>query len=191
MKRIVLASNNVGKIRELRTMLDEFDIVSPQDIGIDFSVEETGSTFYDNALIKARALYLLCGLPAVADDSGLCVDALGGAPGVYSARYSGGGDKANNKKLLAELDGVRNRAAHFSSCIVYYDGINTVAGHGDTYGTIGYSEEGCGGFGYDPLFISDDLKKSFGVASAEEKNAVSHRYRAIKDLKAKLADIKD
>ena len=186
MKRILLASNNVGKIRELSAMLDGCEIVCPRDMGIEFDVEETGSTFYENALIKAQALFALCGLPTIADDSGLCVDALGGAPGVHSARYSGGGDKENNAKLLQELSGVTDRKAHFCSCIVYYDGESIVEGTGNTYGTIGFKEEGDGGFGYDPLFISDDLKKSFGLATAEEKNSVSHRYRALKALKEKL-----
>ena len=189
MKRIVLASNNPGKIREISEMLDGYEIVCPRELGIDFTVEETGSTFYENALIKAKALYELCHCPTIADDSGLCVDALDGAPGVYSARYSGGDDKDNNKKLLSELQGVTNRAAHFCSCIVYYDGKTVVEGTGNTYGTIGFSEDGDGGFGYDPLFISDDLHKSFGVATAEEKNSVSHRYRALKALREKLADI--
>ncbi|MCH5351486.1 MAG: RdgB/HAM1 family non-canonical purine NTP pyrophosphatase [Clostridiales bacterium] len=187
MKRIVLASNNAGKIREISEMLDGYEIVCPRDMGIDFSVEETGSTFYENAFIKAKALYEICSLPTIADDSGLCVDSLGGAPGVYSARYSGGGDKENNKKLLSELQGVKDRKAHFSSCIVYYDGKNIIEGTGHTYGKIGFSEDGDCGFGYDPLFISDDLHKSFGVATAEEKNSVSHRFRALKALKEKLA----
>ncbi len=188
MKKVVLASNNAGKIREFRAMLG-VDIVSAREIGIDFSVEETGSTFYENALIKAKALFALCGLPTLADDSGLCVDALDGAPGVFSARYSGKGDKENNLKLLSALDGISDRTAHFTSCIVYYDGKNIIEGTGHTYGKIGLKEEGNGGFGYDPLFISDDLDKSFGIATAEEKNAVSHRYRALKALNEKLAEI--
>ena len=191
MKRILLASNNPGKIRELSVMLNDYEIVCPRELGIDVEVEETGSTFYENALIKAKALHELSGLPTIADDSGLCVDALGGAPGVYSARYSGGGDKANNAKLLSELEGVKDRRAHFCSCLVYYDGKTVLEGTSETYGTIAYKEEGDGGFGYDPLFISDDLNKSFGLATAEEKNSVSHRFRAIVALKKKLLGLAD
>ena len=186
MKKIVLATGNKGKLKEFRQMLTDYEVVCPRDLGLDFDVEETGSTFYENALIKARALYELCGLPAAADDSGLCVDALGGAPGVYSARYSGGGDKENNAKLLRELNGAATRTAHFESCIVYYDGKNIVFGEGRTYGKIALSEDGDGGFGYDPLFISDDLGKTFGRASEDEKNGVSHRARALAQLKSKL-----
>lgn len=184
--KIVIATGNAGKLKEFRAMLPTYDVVSPKELGIEFDVEETGTTFYDNALIKARALYELSGLPSVADDSGLCVDALGGAPGVLSARYSGGGDKENNAKLLRELDGAEDRRAHFTSCIVYYDGKNVIEATGHTYGVIDTKAVGSNGFGYDPVFISDDLGKSFGVATDDEKNAVSHRARALKALRSKL-----
>lgn len=188
MKEIVLASGNKGKIAEFNAMLAPVTVVSPEDLGLDFDVEETGETFFDNALIKARALYELCGKPTVADDSGLCVDALGGAPGVYSARYSGGSDADNVAKLLKALDGESNRKAHFTSCIVYYDGERTVEAYGHTYGEIALVPEGSNGFGYDPVFVSDDLGISFGVADEAEKNAVSHRARALAELKRKLAE---
>ncbi len=183
--KIVLASNNKGKIKEFRAMLGA-DVISPSELGIDFDAEETGETFYDNALIKAKALYDLCGMPVAADDSGLCVDGLDGAPGVYSARYSGGGDKENIKKLLRELDGVKDRSAHFTCCIVYYDGKNTVSATGNTYGHISLAPDGEGGFGYDPVFISDELGMSFGRASEEQKNRVSHRAKAIAALAENL-----
>ncbi len=186
MKTIVLASGNKGKVAEFRKILPNYNIVTPKDLNIDFQAEETGETFYENALIKAKALFGLCNLPTIADDSGLCVDALGGAPGVYSARYSGGGDGENIKKLLSALDGETDRAAHFSCCIVYYDGQNTVDATGETFGKIALAPVGNGGFGYDPIFISDDLGKSFGTASESEKNSVSHRYRAIEKLVKKL-----
>ncbi|MDE7463691.1 MAG: RdgB/HAM1 family non-canonical purine NTP pyrophosphatase [Clostridiales bacterium] len=186
MKELVLASGNAGKIAEFREMLKGYTVLTPKELGIEFDVEETGETFYENALIKARALYELCGRPTVADDSGLCVDALDGAPGVYSARYSGAGDKANNRKLLSELEGKPNRKAHFTCCIVYYDGKTAIEATGNTYGSIAFSEDGDGGFGYDPLFVSDDLGKTFGRATEEEKNAVSHRSRALEALKNKL-----
>ncbi len=190
MKEIVLASGNAGKLAEFRAILKDYNVLSPKDLGIDFDVEETGETFYDNALIKAKALYELCGKPTVADDSGLCVDALGGAPGVYSARYSGGGDVENNKKLLSELSGKSDRRAHFESCIVYYDGNTAIEGTGRTFGTIAFEPDGDGGFGYDPLFISADLGKTFGRASEEEKNSVSHRARALSALAEKLKNQK-
>lgn len=181
MKKIVLASGNAGKLKEFREILKGYDIVTPKDMGIDFDVEETGETFYENALIKARALYELCHLPTVADDSGLCVDVLGGAPGVYSARYEGG-----MIRLLKELAGVKNRAAHFTSCIVYYDGENIIEATGYVYGKIADAPRGNNGFGYDPVFMSDELGKTFGAATSEEKNAISHRRRALDALFAKL-----
>lgn len=179
MKEIVLASNNVGKQAEFRAILKEYNIVLPKDLGIKLDVEETGDTFYDNALIKARALFELTGKPSLADDSGLCVDALGGAPGVFSARYSGGSDADNIDKLLQELSGVKNRNAHFECCIVYYDGKDTISATGKAYGRIAEAKDGDGGFGYDPIFFSDDLQKTFGRASEQEKNKVSHRARAL------------
>lgn len=186
MKKIVLASGNIGKLNEFRAMLNNFEVLSPKQLNVEFDVDETGETFYDNALIKARALYELCKLPTIADDSGLCVAALNGAPGVYSARYSGGTDKDNNAKLLRELLGQKDRSAYFESCIVYFDGEKTIAATGRTYGHIAQAESGAGGFGYDPLFISDDLGKTFGEASEAEKNAVSHRSRALAELVEKL-----
>ena len=188
MKEIVLASNNVGKQAEFRAILKDYNIVLPKDLGIKLDVEETGNTFYDNALIKARALYDLCGKPSIADDSGLCVDALGGAPGVFSARYSGGGDADNIVKLLDELKGKTNRAAHFECCIVYYDGTNIISATGKAYGSITDKIIGNGGFGYDPVFLSDDLNKTFGQATEKEKNAVSHRARALDALLISLSE---
>lgn len=170
----------------MRAVLDDYKIVSPKDLGIDFDVEETGETFYDNALIKASALYKLCGLPTIADDSGLCVNALGGAPGVYSARYSGGGDDANIKKLLDELKDEQDRSAYFVCALVYYDGKNVISAEGRTFGSIALEPNGDGGFGYDPIFLSDDLGKTFSAATAQEKNTVSHRARALAELCRKL-----
>ena len=186
MKEIVVASHNPGKLAEFRAMLEGYTVLSPKDLNIDVDVEETGDTFYDNALLKARALFELSGRPSIADDSGLCVDALGGAPGVFSARYSGGGDNDNINKLLAELKGVKNRAAHFECCIVYYDGKEIISATGKAYGYITAERAGKGGFGYDPVFFSDDLGKTFGQASEEEKNAVSHWARALQALRDSL-----
>lgn len=185
-KRLVVATGNKHKLREIAEIFTDFEVVSQKEMGFDEDVEETGVTFAENALIKARAASKALNCLALADDSGLCVDALSGAPGVYSARYCGyhGDDQKNRDKLLENMQGVENRAAHFTSAIalVYPDGREVVV-EGHTYGKILHEETGTGGFGYDCLFESDDLKKSFGVATAEEKNAVSHRFRALQKLR--------
>jgi XTP/dITP diphosphohydrolase len=176
-------------LREISQIFTEYEVISQKQAGFDEDVEETGVTFEENALIKARAASKALGVIALADDSGICVNALGGAPGVYSARYCGyhGDDKANRDLLLKNLVGVADRTAYFESAIalVYPNGKEVVA-HGRTYGKILFAEDGEGGFGYDCLFFSDDLQKSFGQATAEEKNAVSHRFRGLMDLKEKL-----
>lgn len=189
MEKLIVASNNKGKIKEIKEILkDVYEIVPMGEAGFNEEIEENGSTFFENALIKAKAVSEALGVNALADDSGLCVDALGGAPGIYSARFSGvhGDDAANRKKLLSELKNLKNpdeRKARFvSSVVLYKRGGEVVSGMGETYGIIGFKEEGENGFGYDSLFVSDDLGKSFGVATAEEKNAVSHRKRALIDL---------
>lgn len=193
MEKLIVASNNKGKIKEIKEILkDVYEIVPMGEAGFNEEIEENGSTFFENALIKAKAVSEALGVNALADDSGLCVDALGGAPGIYSARFSGvhGDDAANRKKLLSELKNLKNpdeRKAKFVSSVVLYkrDG-EVVSGMGETHGIIGFKEEGENGFGYDSLFVSDDLGKSFGVATAEEKNAVSHRKRALIDLLRRL-----
>ncbi len=187
-QRLVVASGNAHKLKEIAEIFTDFAVLSQKEMGFYEEVAETGATFLENAVIKAKAAAQALGVPALADDSGLCVDALGGAPGIFSARYAGGhgDDEANRALLLKNLEGVENRRAHFTSALalVYPDGeILTVEGH--TYGEILYAEEGKGGFGYDPIFKSDDLGKSFGLASAEEKNSVSHRGRALQALLAK------
>ena len=183
--RLVVASGNAHKLREIAEIFTQFEVVSQKQMGFDEEVEETGATFAENALIKARAACKALGCMALADDSGLCVDALGGAPGVYSARYCGhhGSDAENRKVLLQNLQGVSDRKAHFTSAIalVYPDGKELLA-EGATYGVILEKEDGEGGFGYDSLFFSDDLQKSFGIASSDEKNAVSHRFRALQNM---------
>lgn len=187
MQKLIVASNNKGKIAEIKQILTNYEVVSLKECGIDVDVEETGTTFAENAYIKAKAIFDMTGVATLADDSGLMVDALGGEPGVYSARYAGGhDDKANNAKLLANLQGVTDRSAKFVSAIVYIDKDRVVNGYGEVKGTILHSEDGNGGFGYDPLFYCDEIGKSFGIATSEEKNAVSHRYRALCDLVSKL-----
>ena len=188
-QKIVVATGNAHKLREIAQIFPQFEVLSQKQMGFDVDVEETGATFEENALIKARAAAAALGCPALADDSGLCVEALGGAPGVYSARYSGehGNDAANRQLLLANLQGESNRRAYFKSAVafVYPDGREIVV-EGKTYGEILSQEQGTGGFGYDCVFFSDDLKKSFGDATAEEKNGVSHRFRALQALLEKL-----
>lgn len=190
-EKLVVATGNAHKLREIAQIFTEYEIVSQKQAGFDEDVEETGVTFVENALIKARAASKALGVIALADDSGLCVDALGGAPGVYSARYCGwhGDDKANRDLLLKNLANEQNRRAYFESAIalVYPDGREVVA-QGRTHGKILFEEVGENGFGYDCLFFSDDLQKSFAVATAEEKNSVSHRYRALCELKTKLGE---
>ena len=185
---LVVASNNAHKLREIAQIFPEYQIVSQKQAGFCEEVEETGSTFIENALIKARAACAALKLPVLADDSGLCVAALGGAPGVYSARYCGwhAEDKSNRTLLLKNMEGKTDRTAYFcsASAIVYPDGKELTA-EGRTYGRLLTEESGDGGFGYDPIFFSDDLQKSFGVATAEEKNGVSHRYRALCAIREK------
>lgn len=187
LKKIVVASTNEGKIAEIKAIFKGVEIVSMGELGFSEGIEETGETFKENAKIKAETVAKKFNLPALADDSGLCVDSLDGAPGIYSARFSGEGPAANRKLLLKRMEQVYARGAHFESavCLCFPDG-KTYFGEGKTYGRILQEEIGTNGFGYDCLFYSDDLKKSFGVASDKEKNKVSHRFRALKALKANL-----
>ncbi len=184
-RRLVVASGNAHKLKEIAEIFPDFEVLSQKQMGFDEEVEETGASFMENALLKATAAANALGLPALGDDSGLCVEALGGAPGIYSARYSGGhgDDRANRALLLKNLEGESNRRAYFACALalVYPDG-RKITAEGRTYGEILTQEEGEGGFGYDPIFHSEDLNKSFGKATAEEKNAVSHRGRALQAL---------
>ena len=182
--KIIAATSNVGKIREIKKIFsdEKVEILSMGEIGIDIEIEENGTTFEENALIKARTISKMTGEIALADDSGLCVDAMGGAPGIYSARYAGENatDAQRIEKLLAELLGEENRKAKFVSVIavVFPDG-NELTAEGEVLGEIADKVYGDGGFGYDPVFISYELGKTFGVASADEKNKISHRARAL------------
>ncbi len=190
MEKLIVASNNKGKIKEIKALLsDVFEVRSLSDENIVCDPDETGKTFEENAVIKAKAVYELTGCATLADDSGLIVDCLGGAPGVYSARYAGepSDDKKNNNLLLKNMQGEANRTARFESAVVLYKSPSEIiSAHGVTEGYILTAESGNGGFGYDPLFFSFDLNKSFGDATADEKNAVSHRARALKELVRKL-----
>ena len=183
MQTILLASNNGKKIAELSAILANFgiEIKAQRDYGIE-DVPETGLTFIENALIKARHAARQSGLPAIADDSGLCVPALGGAPGIYSARYSGEGDAGNNRKLLAALENVQDRRAYYVCLIVYLrhaDDPLPIIAQGLWHGTIALEARGDGGFGYDPLFVPAGDSRTAAEYSAAEKNSISHRARAL------------
>lgn len=191
-ERIVLASGNKHKIKEIQQMLSDYEIVGYKDLGFDFEIEEDGKTFYENALIKAKTVSEKLGLSALADDSGICVDALNGEPGIYSARYAGDGiDENNNKLLLKNMLGEKNRKAKFVCCMVYYKKDGTIlTATGETCGEIMDKCYGENGFGYDPLFFSYDLNKCLGIATDTEKNTISHRFRAIEGIKKKLQELK-
>ena len=187
LEKIVVASGNEGKIAEIKSIFKGVEIIPMRELGFTDEIPETGSSFRENAKIKAETVAKKFNLPALSDDSGLCVYALRGAPGIYSARFSGGGPKENRALLLKLMENISDRSAHFQSavCLCLPDG-KTLFGEGRTYGRILQEEIGNKGFGYDCLFFSDDLKKSFGLAEEDEKNAVSHRFRALCDLKSKL-----
>lgn len=190
--KILVATNNQHKLKEMREILEEkVELVSLKEAGLEIDVEENGSTFEENSLIKARTVCRLTGMPTLADDTGLMVDALFGAPGVYSARYSGiaHNDKANREKLLDELKNVEydKRTAHFETVIsIVYPSGREITASGKVFGHILFEEDGEDGFGYDCIFYSDELKKSFGKATADEKNSVSHRSRALKAILLKI-----
>jgi XTP/dITP diphosphohydrolase len=190
---LVLASNNKGKLAELQAMLGDSITVRPQSDFTDIEAEETGLTFVENALIKARHAARISGLPALADDSGLAVDALGGAPGIYSARYAGGGgDAANNAKLLEALKDVPDaeRGAQFICALALLrhaeDPIPVIC-EGAWQGRILHAPSGEHGFGYDPLFWVPERDCSSAELSPQEKNQLSHRARAMALLKTRLS----
>lgn len=189
--KLVLASKNAHKLVEMREILSAqgVDVVLESDVGADVEVEETGSTFEENALLKAKAVMEATGLPAVADDSGLMVDALNGAPGVYSARYGGPelDDTGRYRLLLENMRGMLDRRCKFVSaiCCCFPNG-GTVTARGECAGTLAYAPKGEDGFGYDPVFFVPSLKKTFAELSPAEKNAISHRGLALAEFKTKL-----
>lgn len=189
--KIALATNNKHKLEEIRAILNGCfeQILSLSELGLDIEIEETGATLEENALIKAREIVRLTGMPALADDTGLMVDALGGAPGVYSARYAGEAhdDKSNRQSLLKNLENATDRSAHFGTVIAvcYPDGSYLTA-EGRVDGKIIFEERGEGGFGYDSLFYSEEIGKTFAEATPEEKNSISHRGRALRAMLEKL-----
>lgn len=196
MKKVVIASNNRHKVSEIKTALDfeGWEFYTLRELGVDSEPEEDADTFEGNARIKARAAHEATGYAALADDSGIIVDALDGAPGVYSARYAGehGCDADNNAKLLAELAGVPDdlRTGRFVCSLVFVeeDGSETVA-RGTIEGRIGHELRGSDGFGYDPLFLPLEFEgeKALAEVSRNEKNMISHRGNALRDLKTKIS----
>jgi XTP/dITP diphosphohydrolase len=185
MKRIVFATNNAHKLSEVKAVLgDGYELVTLREVGITEDIPETGETLDENASIKARYVYERTGLDCFADDTGLEVEALNGAPGVRSARYATDGHDfaANNRKLLSELEGVECRKARFRTVISLIRGGVEQQVEGIVNGTIATAEAGCGGFGYDPLFIPEGHEVTFAEMSADEKNAISHRGRAVAEL---------
>ena len=181
-----MASSNAGKIREIQRLLEDLDVevIAQSELGVS-DADETGTTFAENSLLKAQHAAEATGLPSIADDSGLAVDALDGAPGVYSARYAGGaGDEANNDKLLAALKGVEDRGAAFHCVATFVDPATTepLVAAGEWRGEILHARQGEGGFGYDPLFYVPDCNCSSAELSQEQKNARSHRGQALRRL---------
>ncbi|MGA5654598.1 XTP/dITP diphosphatase [Rahnella contaminans] len=196
MQKVVLATGNAGKVRELAHLLADFglDVVAQTELGVE-SAEETGLTFIENAILKARHAAAETGLPAVADDSGLAVDFLGGAPGIYSARYAGvdASDQQNLDKLLVALKDVPQgqRNAQFHCVLVYMrhaEDPTPLVCHGSWPGEIAFAEAGDGGFGYDPIFFVPELGKTAAELTREEKSAVSHRGQALKLLLAAMKE---
>lgn len=190
-KRIVAATGNKGKLREIQEILSDFEIISMKDLGINVDVEENGDTFRENAYIKAKEISKLTNLPVISDDSGLSVDALSGKPGVYTARFAGvnATDDENIDKLLFELKSVPDakRTARFVSvvCLVLPDGA-CLYGEGACEGIIINERKGENGFGYDPVFYVPSFGKTFAELTSEEKNSISHRKKSLDDLKRQL-----
>lgn len=191
--KFVLASKNEGKLREIKSMLSKYnlEVCLESDIGVDIEVEETGDTFEDNSMLKASAVMKATGIPSIADDSGLCIDALGGQPGVYSARFGGETTDYNTKcnTILSMMADAKDRSAHFE-CVIscYFPNGDIIVAHGECHGKIAHKPAGYNGFAYDMIFIPDGYDKTFAELEAEEKNKISHRGKAIKDFEDKLRE---
>lgn len=195
MQKLVIASNNPGKLREFQFLLQPLgiEVLTQAQLGI-AEAEEPHVTFIENALAKARHVSRLSGLPALADDSGICVSALGGAPGVLSARYAGDNPKSdtrNNEKLLQDMQGVADRRAHYYCVLVllhHADDPQPLIAEGEWHGEIAHEERGDGGFGYDPLFWLPEFGMTSAQLEREQKHAISHRGKALRVLLERLKD---
>lgn len=199
--QIILGTRNKNKVKEVKAIFENIvpnvQIISLDEIDPNRLIEEPiedGQSFYENSLIKAKYYFEKTQLPTICDDSGIVVDALGGKPGIYSARFSLGTkyelpnvDKSNNIMLLDLMINEDNRNGHYACEMVFYDGINIISGSGELNGTVLYEEQGNGGFGYDPLFYIPEYKCSLGELDASIKNKISHRFKAIKNIADKLA----
>ncbi len=190
-EKFVIATHNANKLKEMSDILSKLgvSVLSPADLGITVEVEETGTTFSENAMIKAKAICAAAGLPAIADDSGLCVDALNGGPGGYSARYGGEGldDRGRYMLLLNNMRGQTTRAAHFACavCCAFPSGDELTA-EGTCEGAVAFAPMGENGFGYDPVFLVPEKAKTFAQLTAEEKAEISHRGKALAAFVEKL-----
>lgn len=192
--KIIVATKNAGKIKEIQSIFGKLglSVASQFDEGINIDIEETGNSFEKNALIKARAVAMLCDDVVMADDSGLCIEALDGRPGIYSARYAGenASDEDKINKILTEMEGQKNRKAKFvtSVAVVLPDG-REITSSGEVNGEIICEPKGNNGFGYDPIFYCGEIGKTFAEACDDEKNSVSHRGRALNNMYEKLKEI--
>ena len=188
--KIIAATKNKNKLREFSEILKGFEIISQEEAGVDIDVEETGTTFEENSLLKAQAIYEATSIAAIADDSGLCVDALGGEPGVYSARYGGEGydDEGRVQLLLKNMKDIpkEDRTARFVCAITMVGPEGVITARGECEGKIDYSPKGENGFGYDPVFFVEQFNKTMAEISPEEKNLISHRGKALKIFAQKL-----
>ncbi len=196
--KIVFASSNPHKLREVRELLEEslgfgFELLSPKDVGFEGEIVEDGETFEENSMIKAKALFDFCKVPTLADDSGLCVDALDGAPGVRSARYAAAPgeegnspDEKNTALLLKNMRGKKNRAARFVCAVSFFDAALRFTVSAACEGEIIGEKRGGGGFGYDPVFFVERFGKTLAEVGEDEKNAISHRGQAVRKAAALL-----
>lgn len=194
MEKIIFATGNRGKLKEVRDIFKdtEYEIVAPFELGDDIEVDETDDTFEGNAFLKAEAIYKVFKLPVVADDSGLEVEQLNGIPGVFSARYAGEGCTydENNNKLINELKSFPEpHLARFVSCAIFYDGVNKLISTGFLPGRIIDTKRGTNGFGYDPIFIPENEKRTLSEMSLKEKNKISHRKESFQKLKEMIRTV--
>jgi len=194
--KFVLATHNPKKLAEMSAILSDLgvEIVSEAELGLALEVEETGETFAENSLLKAKAVMEATGLPAIADDSGLCVDAMNGGPGVYSARFGGEGldDRGRYMLLLEMMRGQTDRAAHFHTTITCcFPNGDVLTAEGDCPGTIAFTPMGDDGFGYNPVFFVPEKKKTFAQMTLEERSAISHRGRALRAFRTVLGEYLD
>lgn len=194
MRKVVVATNNGNKVKEFKEIFKplNIEIVSLRDLNIDIDVEETGATFQENAILKAKGIYEVAKVPVISEDSGLCIDVLDGRPGVYSKRYyDGKTEYEGNLMILEELKGIpkENRTARYVAALCYYDGHNLITTEGLCEGIIADRTIGTNGFAYDPIFIATCYGKTFGELSEVEKNCISHRKRGIDVLLEKIKNL--